>query len=251
MQLDKKIFNSRLCNSFEDLGSLVKGITKDINEIADITINLENYGVQVHNVAKDLKDQVQNEDTSISRKKKDGNQASNAAPEPQFETEGLLGRMPDDVESIAELMLQDSDVNVYQESKVVLKEEAFTIRGKKLKTQKQKEQLINDRKNKAWQQYQELVKKQQTPLLAEDNIPLMKPLREQEIYHDPSQDFVFQPKAREITPLLVNENLTGVRNAKDFDNYTQQVEQRTNNKTMISHLIDPTQEEGQIDTTGM
>lgn len=112
----------------------MKGITKDINEIADITINLENYGVQVHNVAKDLKDQVQNEDTSISRKKKDGNQASNAAPEPQFETEGLLGRMPDDVESIAELMLQDSDVNVYQESKVVLKEEAFTIRGKKLKT---------------------------------------------------------------------------------------------------------------------
>jgi hypothetical protein len=42
--------------------------------------------------------------------------------------------MPDDVESLAELMLQDSDVNVYQESKVVLKEEAFTIRGKKLKT---------------------------------------------------------------------------------------------------------------------
>ena len=39
--------------------------------------------------------------------------------------------MPDDVESIAELMLQDTDVNVYQESKVVLKEEAFTIRGKK------------------------------------------------------------------------------------------------------------------------
>jgi hypothetical protein len=56
MQLDKKIFNSRLCNSFEDLGSLVKGITKDINEIADITINLENYGVQVHNVAKDLRE---------------------------------------------------------------------------------------------------------------------------------------------------------------------------------------------------
>jgi len=30
-----------------------------------------------------------------------------------FESEGILGRMPDDVESIAELMLQDSDVMVY------------------------------------------------------------------------------------------------------------------------------------------
>jgi hypothetical protein len=46
--------------------------------------------------------------------------------------------MPDDIESVAELMLQDSDINVYQESRVVLKEEAFTIRGKKQKTKIQK-----------------------------------------------------------------------------------------------------------------
>jgi len=46
-------------------------------------------------------------------------------------SEGILGRIPENVESIAELMLQDSDVNVYQESKVTLKEEAFTIRGKR------------------------------------------------------------------------------------------------------------------------
>lgn len=43
-------------------------------------------------------------------------------------------------------MLQDTDVNVYQEQKVVLKEEAFTIRGKKQRTQAQKEQLIRERK---------------------------------------------------------------------------------------------------------
>jgi hypothetical protein len=47
--------------------------------------------------------------------------------------------MPDSVESIAELMLWDSNVNVYQESKVHLKEEAFNIRGKKQKTRAQKE----------------------------------------------------------------------------------------------------------------
>ena len=33
----------------------------------------------------------------------------------QFDTsEGILGKIPEDVESIAELMLQDSDVNLYQ-----------------------------------------------------------------------------------------------------------------------------------------
>ena len=54
--------------------------------------------------------------------------------------------MPDDIESIAELMLQDSDINVYQETKVVLKEEAFTILGKKQRTREQKEQLVHERR---------------------------------------------------------------------------------------------------------
>lgn len=43
-------------------------------------------------------------------------------------------------------MLQDSDINVYQQSKVVLKEEAFVIRGKKQKTRAQKEQIIHERR---------------------------------------------------------------------------------------------------------
>ena len=44
-------------------------------------------------------------------------------------------------------MLQDSDVNVYQQQKVKLREEGFTIRGKKQRTQAQKEQLIRERKH--------------------------------------------------------------------------------------------------------
>jgi len=32
-----------------------------------------------------------------------------------MQTEGLLGKVPEGVESIAELMLQDSDINVYQQ----------------------------------------------------------------------------------------------------------------------------------------
>ena len=89
---------------------------------------MQKYGLNIHNVKKDLR----NQRMMLSGGKSD--QPQNMV-EPTFESEGLLGRMPDDVESIAELMLQDSDVNVYQESKVVLKEEAFTIRGKKQRTQ--------------------------------------------------------------------------------------------------------------------
>lgn len=68
--------------------------------------------------------------------------------------------MPENVESIAELMLWDSDVNVYQESKVQLKEEAFNIRGKKQKTRAQKEEIIHDRRNKAKEKYEKIKKEQ-------------------------------------------------------------------------------------------
>lgn len=61
--------------------------------------------------------------------------------------------MPDDIESIAEVMLQDSDVNLYQEQKIVLNEEAFTIGGKKQRTQAQREQLIRERQQQASQLY--------------------------------------------------------------------------------------------------
>ena len=127
-QLDKKIYNSRLCNNFEDIGGLCKGISKDIIEMSKLTIDMQKYGLNIHNVKKDFKQQ------RMMLQQNQSEQPTNMA-QTHFESEGLLGRMPDDVESIAELMLQDSDVNVYQESKVVLKEEAFTIRGKKQRTQ--------------------------------------------------------------------------------------------------------------------
>lgn len=46
--------------------------------------------------------------------------------------EGILGQKPKKVSSVAELMLFDSDVNVYEEQHVQLTETAeFNIRGKK------------------------------------------------------------------------------------------------------------------------
>jgi hypothetical protein len=54
MQLDKKIYNSRLCNDFDNLGSLVKGITKDITDVSKLTLDMQKYGLNIHNVKKDF-----------------------------------------------------------------------------------------------------------------------------------------------------------------------------------------------------
>ena len=43
-------------------------------------------------------------------------------------TEGLLGRVPENAESIAELMLFDSDINVYGEANVYIPEFDFKNR---------------------------------------------------------------------------------------------------------------------------
>lgn len=50
MQFNKKIYNTRLSNYQENLGNLVKGITKDINEVSDLVIHLKKYGLQMHNM---------------------------------------------------------------------------------------------------------------------------------------------------------------------------------------------------------
>lgn len=138
MQMNKKIFNNRLSNDYDNLGSLVTGMQKDLNEISGMILGFEKYGTQVHNLRKDVQNQQRQ---FVAMTKTAGPDASiKANKTEQVEvSEGILGRIPENVESIAELMLQDSDVNVYQESKVTLKEEAFTIRGRKQKTQSQRQ----------------------------------------------------------------------------------------------------------------
>ena len=54
--------------------------------------------------------------------------------------EGILGTKPLGVQSVAELMLFDSDINVYEEANVQLAESAeFNVRGNKTKIYNQKE----------------------------------------------------------------------------------------------------------------
>ena len=44
MQFNKKIYNTRLSNYAENLGGMVKGITKDIEEIGGLVIHMKKYG---------------------------------------------------------------------------------------------------------------------------------------------------------------------------------------------------------------
>jgi hypothetical protein len=48
MQFKKKIFNNRLSNNPENLGNLVTGITKDINELSQLILSMEKYGNTAH-----------------------------------------------------------------------------------------------------------------------------------------------------------------------------------------------------------
>ena len=49
----------------------------------------------------------------------------------QESTEGILGKIPDCIESVAELMLFDSNINVYEDSNVVFQEFDFRTRQAK------------------------------------------------------------------------------------------------------------------------
>ena len=58
MQFNRKIYNTRLSNYAENLGGMVKGITKDIEEIGGIVIHMKKYGTQLHNCTKDLNNEL-------------------------------------------------------------------------------------------------------------------------------------------------------------------------------------------------
>ncbi len=58
MQFNRKIYNTRLSNYAENLGGMVKGITKDIEEIGGIVIHMKKYGTYLHNCTKDLNNEL-------------------------------------------------------------------------------------------------------------------------------------------------------------------------------------------------
>jgi hypothetical protein len=100
LRLDKKLFNNRLQNEPENLKRIISGVTKDINEISSLILSFEKYRSTISDFKQGLQRQMNGGTTDQS--------------------EGLLGKVPERVESIAELMLFDSDINVYGDSNVYI-----------------------------------------------------------------------------------------------------------------------------------
>jgi hypothetical protein len=81
-------------------------VTKDINDISNLILSFQRYRSTVSDFKSGL----------ITQK----NGITSHPGGTQEQAEGLLGRVPENTESIAELMLFDSDINVYGDSHVHL-----------------------------------------------------------------------------------------------------------------------------------
>jgi hypothetical protein len=119
IRLNKKLFNNRLTNRPEDLKGLVRGARDDIDEITTLLRQMGRYRAQFS----DMKTLIKQNSTAY-------NVGGNAAVVPVEVSEGKLGRVPENTESIANLMLFDSDVNVYGEQNVDIPE--FDYKSRKM-----------------------------------------------------------------------------------------------------------------------
>ena len=126
IRLNKKLYNNRLQNEPENLKKLVSGVTKDINDISSLILSFQRY----RSTISDFKNGLQSQ--------KGGNLPGGA----QEQSQGLLGRIPEGTESVAELMLFDSDINVYGDSNIDLPDFDFKTRKVQSKKEKQKREEI-------------------------------------------------------------------------------------------------------------
>lgn len=141
--LKKKLYNTRLQNKPEDMQQIISGTLKDITDITNLLLSLKQYRSETMNgFAMALGFLGQDIPTN-------------------YQDQGILGPKPQNVTSIAELILQDSDTNVYEERNVELPQTTvFNIRGKEKKVLSKKERQITDmRRRQAVQR--ELMKKQE------------------------------------------------------------------------------------------
>jgi len=123
--LKKKLYNTRLQNKPGDLQQIISGTLKDINDITKLLLTLNKYRAETM--------------TAI-------NSAIGTAGQDiphQMSDQGILGQKPSNTMSIAELMLQDSDTNVYEENNIELPTAtAFRVFGKE-------KIVLNDKAKKA------------------------------------------------------------------------------------------------------
>jgi len=211
IKLTKKLYSTRPSNNKSDLQQQISGATKDINDISNLLLSFNKYRAgavaSLKSAAMDMKNATANTDG------------------PKIE-QGILGRMPETVTSIAELMVHDSDVNVYEDKKVTVASAAeFNIRGQVTKVLNKKE------KDKAEQKIAHNLKKQQIAKenakkiqeLKKDTVPTIggserHDVRSKRIYNE----YEFVPAAVKHTEKVLGDNLSDSEDeVADFDNYEQ------------------------------
>ena len=155
MTFKKKLYNTRLRNKKEDLGQIVSGATKDITDITKLLLSLNKYRAEVMN--------------KMDRAVRQAKTSSEEAPK----KEGILGSKPRNVKSVADMMLFDSDINVYEESNVELSQAVeFNIRGKKQKYFSQKELDEMAAKRNQILKKQQMLKEEKAKLLLNEQQPI-------------------------------------------------------------------------------
>ena len=142
LTIKKKLFNTRLQNDPKDLQQIISGTLKDITDITKLLLSLNKYRAETMTAI----------NTAIGSVGQD-------APA-NMSDQGILGQKPENVSSIAELMLQDTDTNVYEERNVELTSTAvFNIRGKEKKVLSKNEKKLEQIKKRQAAQ-KELIQKQ-------------------------------------------------------------------------------------------
>ena len=137
ISLNRKLYNSRMQNDKEDLQQIVSGATKDITDVTKLLLSLAKYRAETMGTM----------NQAYSNLKNQANAATPAEPAAGASQEGFLGARPSNISSVAELMLQDTDTNVYEDMNVHIPESVeFNIRGKKQKVLSKKEKAKLDAK---------------------------------------------------------------------------------------------------------
>lgn len=134
IRLNKKLFNNRLQNDPQNLKHQINGAKKDIKEITQLVQTLQRYRSSIS----DMKNQFAKQGNSVTPTTNTNTATAGTGTQMAEVSEGLLGRMPEGTESIAELMLFDSDINVYGESNVYIPEFDFRNRVTKNTSNTQK-----------------------------------------------------------------------------------------------------------------
>ena len=121
-------------NEKEDLQQIVSGATKDITDVTKLLLSLARYRAETMGPITQAVNNLRNQQVQ-----------QDAAP--GASQEGYLGARPANITSVAELMLVDSDTNVYEDQNIQFQETVeFNFRGKKQKVLSKKEKAKLDAK---------------------------------------------------------------------------------------------------------